>query len=390
VRIALVHMRHARTGGTERFLDRLAAHLAGCGHEVVIVCRSHAEPSHPALRFQVLHGLALGGAWRTLEFARAVERHVGRARYDLVVGLGKTWTHDVIRLGGGCQRSYLELAHGATLTPGERLLGGASLKHALALRIEERALAPGAYRRVIVNSEMVRRDVRARHGVPDELIETVYNGVDLERFRPELRGTRGTELRAELGLGADELVVLFLGSGYARKGLDLLLVAFGRLLRERPEARLVVCGFDSARPRFERQARALGLGPALRFLGGRADPEACYAAADLFALPTRYDPFANATLEALAAGLPVITSTQNGGGELIEARVQGSVVDLAAGAAALGEELLFWSDPARRARGALAARALAERHGEAAKFARLEQLFAALAGESRTRAEAGA
>ncbi len=375
MRIALVHMRQARTGGTERYLDALAAHLARRGHEVVIVCRSHAEPPHPAVRFRVLHGFALGGAWRMWGFARAVERHVALESYDLVVGLGKTWTHDVVRLGGGCQRTYLELAHRSTLSPAEILLGGGVLKHRIALWIEERALASAACARVIVNSEMVRRDAQARYALPDEKIETIYNGVDLERFHPRLRATRGAELRSELGLSAGELVVLFLGSGYARKGLDLLLQAFPRLARERPEARLVVAGFDSLRRRFEERARALGLGRSALFLGGRLDPEACFAAADLFALPTRYDPFANATLEALASGIPVITSTHNGGGELIEPLVQGTVVDLAGGSEALAEALLFWVDRERAERGGRAARALAERHGERSKLERAEALF---------------
>src|SRR6185503_21339560 len=183
MRLALTHLRHAKTGGTERYLDRLAGWLAARGHEVTIVCRSHGAPPHPRVRFECLRGLALGGAWRTWSFARAVERHLAGHEHDLVVGLGRTWTQDVLRLGGGCQRTYLELAHQATLTPRERLLGGGAWKHALAVRIEERALARDATH-VLANSEMVRRDVQARYGLPDERISVIHNGVDLERFHP--------------------------------------------------------------------------------------------------------------------------------------------------------------------------------------------------------------
>jgi UDP-glucose:(heptosyl)LPS alpha-1,3-glucosyltransferase len=373
MRIALTHLRHARTGGTERYLDRLAAHLADRGHEVTIVCRSHAAAPHPAVRFQLARGFALGGAWRTWHFARAVERHLAGHAYDLVVGLGRTWTQDVLRLGGGCQRTYLELAHEWTLTPGERLLGGGAWKHALAVRIEERALAGAAH--VIVNSDMVRRDVQRRYGLAGERLTTIHNGVDLERFHPRLCSGAGARRRQELGWGPDELVVLFLGTGYARKGLDLLLAAFPALVRARPEARLVVAGFDSARARHESRAAELGLAGRSRFVGGTLAPEELYAAADLYVLPTRYDPFANSTLEALASGLPVVTSTTNGAGELLRSRVQGSVVAVEDGAEALAAELLHWADPERRAAGARAARALAESHGEAAGFARAEELF---------------
>ncbi len=378
MRLALTHLRHAKTGGTERYLDRLAGYLAARGHEVTIVCRSHSAPPHPRVRFECLRTLALGGAWRTWGFARAVERHLRAHDYDLVLGLGRTWTQDVLRLGGGCQRTYLELAHRATLTPRERLLGSGAWKHALAVRIEERALAP-TETHVLTNSEMVRRDVQTRYGLADEHVTVIHNGVDLERFHPRLRAGVGAEKRRELGLGTAECVLLFLGTGYARKGLDLVLQAFPRVLAARPEARLVVAGFDSARAHFEGQAAALGIAARTRFVGGTLAPEQLYAAADLYVLPTRYDPFANSTLEALACGLPVITSTTNGGSELIDPGVQGAHIEVGAGAGALAEELLRWCEPERRVSAALGARARAEEHGEESKFAAAERLFAELA-----------
>jgi UDP-glucose:(heptosyl)LPS alpha-1,3-glucosyltransferase len=216
-------MRHARTGGTERYLNQLSAWLAGAGWEVTIVCRSHVEAPHPAVDFELLRPLSIGGGWRQWAFARAVERHLRERRYDVVLGLGKTWTQDVLRLGGGTHATYLELAHRETLTPLERALGKGVVKQALALASERRALAPGAYRRVIANSGMVARDVARRYAVPPEAIEVIHNGVDLERFHPRLRAGPGAALRRELGLQDDDLALLFLGTGYGRKGLDTVL-----------------------------------------------------------------------------------------------------------------------------------------------------------------------
>jgi UDP-glucose:(heptosyl)LPS alpha-1,3-glucosyltransferase len=361
MRVALVHMRHAATGGTERYLNQLADHLAASGWEVTVVCRTHVAPSRPSIRFEVLRPVALGGAWRLWAFARAVERHVCERDYDVVLGLGKTWTHDVVRLGGGAHAAYLELAHRDTQTPLERALGKGALKQRLALAAERRALAPGAFRRVIANSGMVARDVAARYAVPRAAIEVIYNGVDLERFHPRRRSAEGAALRSELGLGERDLAVLFLGTGYGRKGLDTLLEAFARAAAGRPAARLIVAGYDSSRERFEARARALGLAERARFLGGRSDPETCFAAADLYALPTRYDPFANTTLEALASGLPVITTHTNGAAELIEPGVQGAVVP-AGDVDALTAALAHWTEFERAAAARGAARDLAERH----------------------------
>lgn len=389
MRLALTHLRHARTGGTERYLDGLAAFLAARGHEVTIVCRSHAAAPHPAVRFELLRGLALGGAWRTWSFARAVERHLAARPYDLVLGLGRTWSQDALRLGGGCQRTYLELAHRATLTTRDRLLGSGAWKHHLAVRIEERALASPELH-VIVNSHMVRRDVEARYGLARERLSVIHNGVDLERFHPRRRALEGAAKRRELGFEANDCVVLFLGTGYARKGLDLVLEAFPALLAARPAARLLVAGFDSAHARYAARARELGLAGRVRFAGGTLAPEGLYAAADLYVLPTRYDPFANSTLEALASGLPVVTSTANGGAELLDAGLQGEALELGAGPGGLAEALARWCAPERRAAGARAARARAEEHGQEAKFAAAEELLTRLAARPRRELGLGA
>jgi len=139
---------------------------------------------------------------------------------------------------------------------------------------------------------------------------------------------------------------------------------------------------------FVARARELGIASHARFVGGTLAPEELYAAADLYVLPTRYDPFANSTLEALAAGLPVITSTTNGGGELIDPGVQGALVEAAQGAEPLAEELVRWCEPERRASGARAARARAEEHGEESKFLAAEALFERLAARRTERSRA--
>jgi UDP-glucose:(heptosyl)LPS alpha-1,3-glucosyltransferase len=89
----------------------------------------------------------------------------------------------------------------------------------------------------------------------------------------------------------------------------------------------------------------------------------CYGAGELYVLPTRYDPFANSTLEALASGLPVITTATNGGSEVLAPDVHGAILQNAEDANALLQELLQWTDRTRLQQGAQAARAQAERHG---------------------------
>ncbi len=358
MKVALVHMRHAGTGGTERYMNQLSGYLAENGHDVTIVCRSHEQAPHPAVRFVRLRDLAIGNAWRMWAFAQAVERHVATGGYDVVYGLGKTWTHDVFRMGGGCQASYLALAHEATQNPLEKLLGP-GLKPRLALRLENKSLAPGAYRRIITNSEWVKRDVMRLHGIPGEKVTVVYNGVDLHRFHHERHSAAGRELRRQCGLVDANHVVLFLGTNYGRKGLDRVLEVFPKFAASCPDARLLVVGYDSAQARYEAMARRLGIYNLTRFVGGHRNPEEWFAAADTYVIPTRFDPFANSTLEALATGLPVITTPTNGGGELLTDGLNGSIIDTSD---QLLDALHYWQARARRPEVKSAARMLAEQY----------------------------
>jgi len=374
MRIALVHMRSAQVGGTESFLNQLSAHLCDRGHEVSIVCRSHQAAPHPKVRFVVLRSLVPFASWRVLAFARDVDRHVAKADYDLVVGLGRTWSHDVIRMSGGCHATYLDHAHSYTHTGWRHWLSQLSIKHRIILDIEARALAPGAYRRVIVNSSFVRRDVIERYGVDEKAVHVIRNAVDLEHYHPRHRDGAGLELRKSLGFDGAGPVILFLGTAFGRKGLDILLEAFSGLRRVIPSARLMVVGRDANLSRWQHQAAKLGLGDSACFLGPRADTEACYGAADLYVLPSRYDSFAYTVLEAMASGVPVVVSDAAGAADVVSPGA-GTVVPWTTTPAELCEVLADWCRPEALAAGRNAARSAAEGHGAQDAVRDMTELF---------------
>lgn len=374
MRVCLSHLRQSiARGGTERYLNQLAEFLCERGHDVTLLCRSHDELPHPAMRVVPLRGLAIGPAWRRWAFANAVERHLAGNTYDAVLGLGRTWSQDIIHIGGGCYEMHLEHMGITRPRPTDRV----------ALAIERRALRPGAYRRVMVNSHMVGRDVMARYPVPAERLSVIHHGVDTQQFTPAFR-EQGAALRRSLGYAPDDFVFLFLASGFRRKGLDLLLDAFPAVAQKNPRARLLVVGQDSATPRYEAQATRLGVAARVHFAGRRGDAQICYAAADAYVLPTRYDAFGLTVLEALATGLPVITTTACGAAELLEDGVQGSVVNLAGDIATLSEALVLWCDRERARGAASAARALAEAHALRGNLEAVEALLLAVAEERRS------
>jgi UDP-glucose:(heptosyl)LPS alpha-1,3-glucosyltransferase len=210
--------------------------------------------------------------------------------------------------------------------------------------LEQSLLSSGNTRRVIAGSQMVKDEIVNTYRYSPDKIDIVRNGVPLEKFRPgpELRGRS----REELKLKPDQTALLFAGSGWERKGL-LFAIQAAALCGER-KMRLLVAGRGNARLYKTKRLRFWREEP-VQFLGEIEDMLRVYAAADIFILPTIYDPFSNACLEALACGLPVITARSNGFSEIIENGVHGSIVDRAGDLPALRDAILLWSDPSHRA-----------------------------------------
>jgi UDP-glucose:(heptosyl)LPS alpha-1,3-glucosyltransferase len=160
---------------------------------------------------------------------------------------------------------------------------------------------------VLANSQMVADEIVGHFGFPREKIHLVPNGIDLARFHPDARGRYRAEVRKLVGTAQDRPVVLFVGSGFKRKGLGAAIAA---LAASRSDAELWVIGHDRQPAAYATMAERAGI-PRERFrmIGPVEDPLPYYAGADALILPSIYDPFPSTVIEALACGLPVVTST---------------------------------------------------------------------------------
>ena len=267
---------------------------------------------------------------------------MNQSDYDLVYGLGKTWTQDLIRLGFGLHSTYLKQAAKFSRSPLEVMLGRDYLVNKVELAIERKAFASKRLKAVITNSAMVKQDVIEQYNFPEQNIHVIYNGVDLERFTPDNKNRYREATRRELGLSADDFVLLFLGTNYGRKGLDRLILALPEIVKIYPEVKVLVVGYGHRIEEFRSMATKHNVEQHLVFVGGRRDIEAMYTASDLFVLPTRFDPFANTSIEALACGLPIITTKENGAHEVVENRKDGSVLVDSDSVDNMIEELDYW------------------------------------------------
>ena len=357
MRLAIVRQRYNPFGGAERIVARALPALERAGAEVTLISRStEGWGARRVLRVDPFH---VGNLWRDWSFARAARSAWRREGFDLVQSHERIPGCDVYRAGDGVHRRWLELRRAAA-GPLERLGMALNPYHRYVCRAEKRMFEHPRLRAVICNSAMVRDEILRAFRVAREKLHVIYNGVDLEQFHPRHRAAMRGTARAELGCRPRDVLFAFVGSGFARKGLGAAIDALAAA--GDPAFRLVVVGRDRRQAAFEEQARRAGVAERVRFLGGKQDVRPYYAAADCLILPSRYDPFPNPALEALAMGVPVLVSSRCGAAEIVTAGESGWVCE-PDDAAGIGR-LMRAADEAIRARDpGPAARAAAERCG---------------------------
>jgi UDP-glucose:(heptosyl)LPS alpha-1,3-glucosyltransferase len=333
-------------GGVERATAGLVQALILHGYDVHLA----TPPGQVPMPGATLHRLlvpALPGAIRALALVLVARSLARRTGWDIVQSHERTLQQHIYRAGEGCHRGYLMTRE---VTSARRFY------HRVILSLERRVFERTP--RIVAIARAGKHEIETLYGVSPNRVTVIYNGVDLERFHPRNRELYRATARAEAGVPKEAWTALFVGSGFERKGLATAIEALAGL--GDPGSRLAVVGKGDPGP-YRSLAATLGVGEQVVWLPSRPDVEYWYAAADACVLPSRYEPFGNVHLEALAAGLPVVASTRAGGSELISPRVNGSVVDpwdTRAVASALQE--LRDTGSARTASLAAAARASAE------------------------------
>lgn len=385
MRVAIVRQRYNPYGGAERFIERALPALTRAGVEITLIARSWEDGnagwgSGRVLRVDPFH---VGNVWRDWSFANAARKAWRSGNFDLVQSHERIPGCDIYRAGDGVHRRWLEIRRAAA-GPLERFGIALNPYHRYVCAAERSMFEQPRLRAVICNSNMVREDILRAFRVAPEKLHVIYNGVDLEHFHPRHRAALREAARAELGLGAGEVAFLYVGSGFARKGLDAAIGALARCA-EGP-FRLLAAGRDRDARRFAALARSAALGEHVRLLGAREDVRPLYAAADCFILPTRYDPFPGAALEALAMGLPVIVGWCSGAAELVRHGENGWLCepeDVPGLAQRMREAARATAD--ERSGNALrgAARSTAEGYGIDVMARKLTELYAALAAPAQ-------
>jgi len=203
--------------------------------------------------------------------------------------------------------------------------GRDTLRDRLISRVEHDNLVKS--RGIIAMSNVVKNEIISSHGIPAGKINVVYSGVNLDLFRPVSRQQK-REIRKELGIPENDIVLVFAGNPYRRKGLEYLIRALPDVKTK--NFKLLIMGKDMGEDRLENYmdiAKDLNVADKIVYGGFKPDVYKYFASADLFVFPTLYEPFGLVILEALAAGLPVITSRCAGAAEVVDNGKNGFLLD---------------------------------------------------------------
>ena len=321
MRVVLIRQRYRPDGGAERFVARATQALSAQGVEITLVTRDWPQGASD-MRIERCNPRYLGSIWRDLGFALCACRRLRALKADLVQSHERMACADIFRAGDGLHRSWLAQRRRTTGLWGRMRLR-LNPYHVYALAAEAKALTHPRLRAIICGSRMVRDEIAAAFPQTRGKLVVLYNGVDIRHFHPDVKAEHDA-VRQRHGIPFGNTVFVFVGSGFYRKGLAEAMRAIALLPAS---AGLLVVGQDRHEARYRRLGQTLGIGDRLWFAGRQSDPRPFYGAADAFILPALYDPSPNVVLEAMACGLPVVTSRSAGNSELLVEGETGFVRD---------------------------------------------------------------
>jgi len=309
----------ATKGGLERYTLVLSSELARLGHEVHVFANTGEKKPDIQLHHVPLFPLTSPG--KNLSFAYMAARRISEFRLDVIHSMERICDQDIFRASDGINPVQMELRYP---NPFVRSFKAVTPRRQALAWLENRIFHKNGARFIMTNSNLVKDQIQRYYGVSPDRIHVIYNSVDHQRFNISAKDRFRKAIRTQYGIDENDLLIFFVGNGFQLKGLPILLEALAGLKNRK--IKLMVAGEDPIGPH-QRWAQKNGIGDTTIFLGYQTGLERFYGAADLFVLPTRYDPFANVCLEAMACGTPVITTRTNGVSEIIENGCDGFVLN---------------------------------------------------------------
>ena len=314
-------------GGVESYVFNLSRHLLDRGHEVHIFAYGFGQDQNRHLVFHHVPSITFWSPLKYWTFAINAPKIIKKTgiQFDIVHGFTQTLFQDIYRVGGGCHWDYMMHTYPIMRTAFGRIAMCLNPRHSCLLLLEKIIFKQKRYRQITCISEQCKREIMRHYKLPANDIEVIYNGVDTDAFTPRARLQYRDTVRAKYRITSDEVLLLFVGSGFKRKGLKYAIDALPLIDRDK-KVKLLVVGRGRMR-KYLKLAEEKGIADRVIFGGVCKHIQEIYAAGDIFVFPSEYDAFGTACLEAMASGLPVVVSKTSGVSEIIMQGKEGFVIN---------------------------------------------------------------
>jgi UDP-glucose:(heptosyl)LPS alpha-1,3-glucosyltransferase len=365
-------------GGAERYTADIAHLLAQRGHQVTLLASRFGQPI-PGVRFVPIPTNGPSRAGQYLSFLKSLGAHLAANRYDIVHAMLPVPGCDIYHPHAGMAKASLQ-SHLARAAPAARALAKLAnrlnRKRRLYARTEDQMLHGPDAPIVLCLSDYIKASILKHYPNIGGQLQKVFNAVDLAKFDPEKSAPARAMIRAKHAIPTDAPVALMIAQHFERKGLAELIAATANLSKTVPGTApyVLVVGKDDPAASLH-LARQFGVENRIIFAGNTTTPADFYAAADVFVLPTRHDSCSLVALEALAMGVPVISTVFNGACEIMTNGQHGFVLTDPTDVSALTEAIKEVFYPERHGQMRQACLDLRARLSYAAHIDRLEEIY---------------
>src|SRR3990172_1881496 len=327
MKIALVVYQFIKEkGGVESYVFNLSRQLLNDGYEIHVFAHRFRQDLGKGLIFHYVPAITFWSPLKYWTFAINAPKIVKKTgiQFDIVHGFTQTLFQDIYGVGGGCHWDYMMHTYPLMRTAFGRIVMCLNPRHSSLLLLEKIIFKQKRYRQITCISEQCKREIMHHYKLPANDIGVIYNGVDTDAFTPRMRLQYRDTLRAKYRIASDEVLLLFVGSGFKRKGLKYVIDAFPFIKDKK--IKLLVVGKGKAR-KYQKLAKDNGITDKIIFAGVYKNIQEIYAAGDIFVFPSEYDAFGTACLEAMASGLPVVVSKTSGVSEIINHGTDGFIIN---------------------------------------------------------------
>ena len=318
ISVAVVIPKYGLVGGAEGFVFNLTERLAQHDDFDVHVIANQWRSGNAPITFHKVPIIRFPRWLQPVSFAYFAQKIIKTGVYDIVHSHDRIFEMDLFTFHGIPHRTWIKETKRDCLSLFDRAM----------VWVEQKAFNNLNGPIIMPVSNLVKEEVLKVYDVPESRIQTIHPGVSSERFSSLDRQVCRHEIRQHHGLAPDDVVVLFVSMNFELKRLDLVINGIAEVVEkeERNSSfKLLVVGKGDSK-RFMAMAGDLGISKQVIFAGVTDEVEKYYLASDIFAMPSRFDTFGLAVLEAMAAGLPVIITPRVGARDLVESSVNGFIL----------------------------------------------------------------